>query len=146
MLLLDFFYGPALDGIFRTFCFREFRKCSAFKVRKFFGKNQLESLVKSSECRALIFSSPYPFPLYFSCFFSLSLSIRLFFRLVSLFILSISPLLILRFIVFFSVPMKLVPREAERNTAAVHNTLCTELKLKFKLFFGNKKHHFAPLK
>ncbi len=35
--------GPALDEIFQTFRFREFRKCSAVEVWKFFGK-----------CRALI--------------------------------------------------------------------------------------------
>ena len=29
-----------LDGNFRTFRFREFRKCSVFEVRKFFGKNR----------------------------------------------------------------------------------------------------------
>jgi hypothetical protein len=28
-----------LDGIFRTFRFREFRKSSVVKVRNFFGKN-----------------------------------------------------------------------------------------------------------
>jgi len=32
--------GPTLDGIFRTFCFREFWKSLAVEVRKFFRKKQ----------------------------------------------------------------------------------------------------------
>jgi hypothetical protein len=37
---VSFFKGPALNGNFRTFRFREFQKCSVFEVRKFFGKNR----------------------------------------------------------------------------------------------------------
>jgi len=41
--------GPALDGIFQTFRFCEFRICSTVEVQKFFGKNGIFELRKFSQ-------------------------------------------------------------------------------------------------
>jgi len=46
--------GPALDGIFQTFGFREFRKCSAVKIGNFLEKTGIFKLAKFS----WIFTAP----------------------------------------------------------------------------------------